>query len=414
MSAPRRTTTLEGLVTIRRILACALLIFTASDVSAQDAPAADERLQYPSFLSNSFMSFSAGSIGYLFTDRQLEPGFIAQHVDKPRLAVRVDLLGHYFTKHLSVQGTYLRPARYVKYTNINGRGVEALVSNAYAGLTMTGHIPLTERVTGYVEAGGGVTSRSGIEVDGRTALEPAHYTSGMLGGGLSVSASPNTDLLFSWTYLPGRRSFEQPSTRFYTFGVRYHMRPIPTQTLQQRAQTGYAWPANLVRFGVTTNGLGYGANTLFSSAIPIFWGGDVRTGHGVTLEYQRNVWHTGKRFAFDLGVSASTFSSRGRHDRFNTLSGYPLFRFFFTRGKDIDFYGVYSLAGPTYLSRPNLDTMDTGARFTFQDFMGAGVYVGRNRRVNLEVNIKHFSNGNLSTTNPGVRIPLTFTAGWTF
>ena len=399
---------------IRRALAGVLILLAATDVAAQDPPAADERLQYPAFLSNSFVAFSAGSIGYLFTDRQLEPGFRAQYVQKPRLAVRVDLLGHYFSEHLSVQGTYLRPARYVKYTNINGRGVEALVSNAYAGLTLTGHIPITQRVTGYVEGGGGVTSRSGILVDGQTALEPAHYSSGMLGGGLSVNASPNTDLLFSWTYLPGRRSFEQPSTRFYTFGVRYHMRPIPSQTVDERRQSGYAWPANLVRIGVTTDGMGYGANTLFSSAVPIFWGGDVRTGHGVTLEYQRNVFHTGKRFAFDLGVSASTFTSRDRHQGFRTLSGYPLFRFFFTRGKQVDFYGVYSLAGPTYISRPEIDTRDTGARFTFQDFMGAGVYVGRNRRVNLEVGIKHFSNGNLSTSNPGVRIPLTFTAGWTF
>lgn len=391
-----------------------LILLAATQAAAQDAAPDDHRFQYPSFLANSFMSFSAGSIGYLFTGRQLETGFVAQSVDKPRLAVRVDLFGHHFSKYLSVQGTYLRPTRYVEYRNINGRGTSALVSNAYAGLTLTGHIPFTDRVAGYLEAGGGWTSRSGIFVDGKTALEPAHYTSGMLGGGLEVHTSPNTDMLFSWTYLPGRRTFEQPSTRFYTLGLRYHMRALPAQELAERRKSAYAWPANLVRVGLTTNAAGYGANTLFSRGIPIFWNGDVPTGRGVTVEYQRNVFHTSKRFAFDLGVSASTFTSANDREGFRTLSGYPLFRFFFVRSQPVDFYGVYSLAGPTYFSRVDLEGMDTGARFTFQDFMGAGVYLGRTRRVNLEVGIKHFSNGNLFPTNPGVRIPLTFTVGYAF
>jgi hypothetical protein len=39
-------------------------------------------------------------------------------------------------------------------------------------------------LSAYVEGGYGVTSRSGIVIDGKTAL-PAHYGSALVGGGLA-------------------------------------------------------------------------------------------------------------------------------------------------------------------------------------------------------------------------------------
>ena len=44
----------------------------------------------------------------------------------------------------------------------------------------------------------------------------------------------------------------------------------------------------------TTNVFTYGLNDLFSRKIPIFWGGNVETKYGFTLDYQRNVFHTKK------------------------------------------------------------------------------------------------------------------------
>ncbi len=61
-----------------------------------------------------------------------------------------------------------------------------------------------------------------------------------------------------------------------------------------------------------------------------------------------------------------------------------------------------------------LDGLSTGANFTFQDTMGVGAYLGTSRHLNAEVVIKHFSNGNLATTNAGIKIPLTFTVGLAF
>ena len=140
----------------------------------------------------------------------------------------------------------------------------------------------------------------------------------------------------------------------FTTGLRIHMRPIPAADGRQ-PRAGFVFPANVVRLGYTTNMLTYGVNDLFSKNVPIFWGGNVETRHGFTLDYQRNVFHSKKRFAFDLGVSASLWKSNGNRERFRTLSVYPLFRFFLARTQPADVYFSYSLAGPTFISQTVID-----------------------------------------------------------
>jgi hypothetical protein len=119
------------------------------------------------------------------------------------------------------------------------------------------------------------------------------------------------------------------------------MRPVPDATVEENRSSGYVFPANIIRVGFTTNGLGYGMNQLFSRRIPIFWGGHVETRHGMTIDYQRNVFHTKKVFAFDLGASGSLWLSDSDSDSFGTLSGYPMFRFFFVRSRTADLYFNY-------------------------------------------------------------------------
>jgi hypothetical protein len=126
------------------------------------------------------------------------------------------------------------------------------------------------------------------------------------------------------------------------------------------------------------------------------------------------VFHTKKVFAFDLGASASYWNSNAKEEIFRTLSVYPLFRFFLARTEPADLYFSYSLAGPTYISRAVIDGRETGALFTFQDFMGVGAFLGKARRMNAEVGIKHYSNGNLFTTNASIKVPLTLTLGLAF
>jgi hypothetical protein len=84
------------------------------------------------------------------------------------------------------------------------------------------------------------------------------------------------------------------------------------------------------------------------------------------------------------------------------------------RTNPADVYLCYSLAGPTYISKLTLDRLDTGSHFTFQDFMGVGVFLGKHRSVSAGVKINHYSNGNIFTENAGVKIPITLALGYAF
>ena len=399
-----------------------LMLAVAAAASAQEpaaaAPAApateDTRTQFPAFMRDSYISLRGGWIGYLFTARQLEPGFEAESIEKPRPAVRLDFFGHHFTKNLGAQVTYMRPGQFVEYNNINGKNGNHPVSNAYAGLTLVWDQPLNQQLSAYVEGGYGVTSRSGIVIAGKTALQPAHYGSALVGGGLSYRWSPAFDFLLGATYSPGREAFAQPSTRMYTAGLRYNMRALPAASVADNRDAGFFFPANIVRAGISTNLLTYGVNDLFGKYIVIFWAGHVDVKQGLSLEYEHNVFHTKKRFAVDFGASASIWETNEKNQVFRTLSAYPLVRFFLTRTDAADTYFSYSIAGPTYISEYQLDDLNTGAKFTFQDMMGVGAFFGTPRKINAEISIKHFSNGNLATSNAGIKIPLTFKLGWIF
>ena len=63
------------------------------------------------------------------------------------------------------------------------------------------------------------------------------------------------------------------------------------------------------------NLLGYGANNFFSGPVPIFWGGNVKTRQGFTADYQRNVFHTRKWFAFDVGTTTLVSHAVGRKEQ---------------------------------------------------------------------------------------------------
>src|SRR4051794_30678409 len=113
-----------------------VILCAAPCASAQEAASDDHRTQYPPFMINSYFTVNFGSIRYIFSGDQLAPGFQAESIDIPHLAARIDLFGHHFTKNLSMQVTYIRPARYVVYHNVNGDGENRQISTAYGGVTL--------------------------------------------------------------------------------------------------------------------------------------------------------------------------------------------------------------------------------------------------------------------------------------
>jgi hypothetical protein len=284
-----------------------------------------------------------------------------------------------------------------------------------AGATVRATVPLAGAVSVHGELGLGIVTRSGFTVDGAPAVKDANYSKLLLGAGLDYRVNKSWDLGLSSLYSPANPKVKQPHTVMFSGGFRLNLRPLPPERVKANLQAGFTFPKNLAQVGYATSALGVGVNHFVSGgAVPIFWGGIVGVERGISLHYQRNLFHGRKVFSLDWGASLAEWRSTADKKTFCTASLFPLFRFTPLRLGSADLYLNYSLAGPTSISRVVLDGHDTGRHFTFQDFMGMGVYWGKRRRLNAEVRIGHYSNGNLFPQNAGVEIPLTFYLGRAF
>jgi hypothetical protein len=399
---------------LNRLTAAAALLLLCATRPAIAQPSADTRTQYPRLLQNSYISINVGAIDQPFSQVQLEPGFRAASIEVPRVDVRVMLIGHEFNRVISAQASYMRPLNYVAYANVRPGDVDRHhVRVNFGAVTLTARLPVARRWSVYAESGLGFTSRTGFALGDTPAVTDAHYASLLLGGGAEYHLAPSWALTGGLTFTPGRDTVRQPHTVFFSSGFRYTVRPLPAERVEANRDASVIFPRQVVQVEYSS-GTGYGVNDFVSRKVPIFWGGHAKVDFGVAPHYERNVFHTRKVFALDVGASAGFYKTRQNNERFVTLSVYPLFRFTFLRARLADMYFAYSLAGPTYISKVVLDNLNTGRHFTFQDFMGIGWFAGANRNLNLGVKINHYSNGNIFTQNAGVKIPLTFSVGYAF
>ena len=394
-------------------LTLAVVLIGPAPASAQSS--GDTRTQYPAMLANSYASLSVGAVDYLFTPRQLQQGFRVESIETPHLTVRVVLFGHEFNRFISVQGSYIRPVKYVSYRNVNGApGADHHhVRVNFGTVTLKMSAPIAKRVSLYGEGGPGMTSRTGFVIAGVPAVTDAHFASLVFGGGVDYHVNRTWDVTAGMTYSPGKASVDQRRALFSAGGFRYTMRALDAEQVAANRDSGFIFPRQVIQVEYSS-GSGYSVNDFVSTKVPIFWGGNAKVDIGVAPHYERNVFHTRRIFALDVGMSAGVYMTRQKDDRFYSASVYPLFRFTFLRARRADLYFAYSAAGPTFISKVLLDDWNTGRHFTFQDFMGIGVFAGTNRHLNLGVKINHFSNGNIFTQNAGVTIPLTVSAGYAF
>jgi Lipid A 3-O-deacylase (PagL) len=391
------------------ILAVVLLLRAANSI------ADDERTQYPPFLAKAYFDVGIGYIDYPFTARQLEPGFEVESIRIPHAAARIVLLGHRFNEHLAAQVSYMRPVEWVGYVNVNGVPAKRTVWMNLAGLTLRATAPLVGPLSIDGEGGLGIVTRRGFEAGDLPVIKDANYWTVLLGGGLRYRLNPSWDLGVNAIYAPSNSRTKQPHTLMLSGGFTFNMRRLSEEHVRENAQAGFAFPRNLVQVSYTTDAGGFGVNHLVAGgAVPVFWGGSAQVSHGLAVRYERNVFHARRVFSLDLGASVSHWTSRANREKFFTASLFPAFRLTPLRFRMADLYFTYSLAGPAAISRVVVDRHDTGRHFTFQDFMGIGMYAGRNRRVNAEIQIGHYSNGNLFSQNAGVSVPLTFSLGYTF
>ena len=362
--------------------------------------AQDSRIQYPLLLQKAFFGIDIGAIHYPFSNNSLPAGYTAGQIQIPAAAPRLTLLGYHFTKNLSARITYMRPVQWVLFKNINGDGLKHSVWMNVGGLTIKENLPLSSKLSVFGEAGLALITRNGFNINSQPVVQDASYSTVSIGGGLDYSLNSRWDLNIYSAYSPGKAGIKQPHTLFTGVGFTYNMHPLSDETIALKKEDELSFPKQVVQFAVTTNAFGYGVNHFFAEGkVPVFWGGLAEVEQGVSINYTRNIFHTRKTFSLDVGASIGSWESKVMEQSFQAISIYPLMRFTVVRSKIADLYFFYSVAGPTFLSRTNIDSQNTGKNFTFRDFMGIGSYIGRRKPINIEMNIGHFSNGNLFPDN---------------
>jgi hypothetical protein len=391
-----------------------LFLMTALVLLGLQTKAQDNRTQYPSFLANSYFSVNLGYLDIPFSNAQLEPGYTAESFKVPPTTLRIVLLGHQFNKHLSAQVSYMRPATYASAYNVNGDQQNHYIWMHYGSLTLKSQVPLSRKISLAAEAGLGIVTRKGFSINDVPVVRSGSYETVFAAAGFEYHLTRKWDLLLGTAFTPSNKDLKQPRSLYHSVGFRYNMRPLSEQQVRDNASGNYIFPKHLLQVGYTTNQFGYHSNNFLSKKVPIFWGGGVELEKGFTLRYQRNLFHTKKVFAFNLGTSVSWWQTKTNKDQFFSLALSPIFQFNVLRTKAIDGYLFYSVAGPSYLSKTVLDGQLTGKNFTFQDYMGFGFFTGKKRNLNLELNINHYSNGNIFVHNAGIKIPLTFMVGYAF
>jgi hypothetical protein len=398
-----------------------LIIFSVLSVCIK---AQDSRAQIPGLLQKSYFEVNIGAINHPFGQQHLEPGYtLLGTVTVPPAAVRLVLFGYEFNKYLSAQITYMRPVIWVKYGQVGYAGNTDILVPGYkgvrmnvGGLTLKPTLPINKNFSLYGEIGWGAITRKGFKDDsnGADVVRSVDYNTFLFGAGAKYHLSNRWALQICANYSPESNKNKQPQTTFIGAGFAYNFRKFTPERLKKTAELGYIHPKQWLQVGVSSNVLGYGVNNAVSGKIPIFWGGDAEVKNGVHLTYQRNIFHGPKVFSLDWGINASSWQSNSDNKKFFTLSVFPVFRLTYWHHKAFDAYFYYSVAGPSYISETEIDGKKLGAHFTFQDNMGTGVFFGQERKLNAEIRIGHYSNGNTHINNEAVKIPLSFNLGYAF
>lgn len=112
----------------------------------------------------------------------------------------------------------------------------------------------------------------------------------------------------------------------------------------------------------------------------------------------------------DLGNWESSFS-QNKH-LFTTAVALS-FRPYIFNTATVHPFGLIS-AGPAYLSERHFGRNSQGANFAFQSIVGAGVELGREKRVDLTLRLIHYSNAYLFNPNQGFNIFYIGSIGYLF
>jgi hypothetical protein len=397
-----------------------LLFFTMHGFSQEKE---NPKTKFTNFLANSYYSLNFGGIFYPFSNANLIDGYQTETFSRNWFSGRL-LLGHKVTDDLSLQFGTMRPASWFKYDNVNNIGYERSVwINAWS-LSLKKDFKIYDKTSFYAEAGIANLTRFGFSIEDQVIYEDAHFASLIYGFGLQHRLNDKWRLSLSGTFLPKAIKHNQPSISQATLGFEYHLQQLDDKTAEAFANNGYFFPKNIFQVSYGTGALGFGVNQFFamslsvgnfeSFGVPVFWVGAVRAQHAFSLTYQRLIFRSEKIFSLDWGASITYFQSELGQSNVFAFSVFPVLRFYLLRKKAFDFYTNYSIIGPAFITKSDIDGFKSGPKVTYHDTMGFGLFFGKDRKYNFELRLMHYSNGNIFTRNDGVAIPLQFTFGKTF
>ena len=381
--------------------------------------------QLSNFLSKSYYSVNLGGIFYPFSNDNLKTGYATETFSRNYFSGRIIFLGYKIKPNLAAQFGVMRPASWFKYDNVNNIGYDRSVwINAWS-LSLKKNFNLNNKLSFYTEAGGANVSRIGFSINDEVIYDDTRFFSFIYGFGFNYKLSEKWRLALNGTFIPKSAKENQPSISQYSLGFEYHLqKKSEKEAVELSEKPAYFFPKNILQVSYGTSKIGYGVNKFLSMntkvgnfesfGIPIFWFGELKTTQSFSLTYQRLAYKSKKVFSLDWGASVTGFQTNKSNKTVYAFSLFPVLRFYLLRRKSFDMYTNYSLIGPTYLTKSDIDGIDTGPKITYQDTMGLGFFLGEKRKYNFELRIMHYSNGNIFPKNAGVAIPIQFTFGKTF
>ena len=381
------------------------------------------KTQPNAFLSNFYFSINFGGIFYPFSNDNLIDGYATETFSRNFFSGRL-LLGYEINKNLALQFGTMRPAAWFQYDNVNNIGYKRSVwINAWS-LSLKQSIKINEKLSAFGELGAANVTRVGFDINDKVIYPDAHFGSILYGFGLNYKLNEKFRLSLNSTFIPESKKHNQPSISQVTAGFEYHLQKLPKKKAIENANNQYFFPKNIMQFSYGTSKLGFGINRFFgmslqvgnfeSFGIPVFWVGEVKATNTYSITYQRLAFRSRKNFSLDWGASVTAFQTRQTSEPIFAFSIFPTLRFYLLRKEKYDMYTNYSVIGPAYLTKANIDNLKSGPRITFHDTMGLGFFFGKQRKYNLEFRIMHYSNGNNFTENSGIAVPLQLTLGKTF
>ena len=381
-------------------------------LSCSTACVADDRTQLPSFLQNSYFGVTGGLAHFAYTDASLEPNFHSTGISRDVFAVRL-YFGHYFNPYLAAQIGFMGAIKRPQYHGVTAPHSANPVRTTFLNFTLKPTLPINDWFALYGEGGVTTVSREGFTTSTKTtALPDAFLVSPLTGLGAIVRLNQNWHIDMGTTYIWAHDSYHQPSALYALAGLYYLFTPAHHAS-QAVTPSRYYFPAHMVEFGFCDQNVFYWNPSHFLPS-PLFYGGSIKVARGAYLMYEQNFYHTERWFSFDWGVSVGRWISHKNHEEFYTFSIFPALRLWLVHSASADLYFAYSVAGPAVLTRRVIDERDAGSYFTFQDYLGIGMFLGKSKCLNLSLKLLHYSNGNVLPKNPGISAPVSFNIGYTW